>query len=60
MLTNVSFSVFAGDTKGIIVNGNGNENSSYEGKFQFDFHQGKWNVVRVSGEFESSEFKLTK
>lgn len=40
MLTNVSFTVFAGDTKGIIVNGvtsdqsNKNKNLIYEGKFQ--------------------------
>ena len=37
-----------------------NENSSYQGKFQWIFNQGKWNVVQVSGEFESSEFELTK
>ena len=66
MLTNVSFSVFAGDTKGIIVNGvtsdqsNKNKNLIYEGKFQWIFYQGKWNVVWVRREFKSSEFELTK
>ena len=37
-----------------------NKNLSYQGKFQWIFDQGKWNVVRVSGEFKLSEFELTK
>ena len=37
-----------------------NKNLSYWGKFQWIFDQGKWNVVRVSGEFKLSEFELTK
>ena len=37
-----------------------NKNLSYRGKFQWIFDQGKWNVVRVSGEFKLSEFELTK
>ena len=31
-------------------------NSSYRGKFQENFDQGKENLVRVSGEFELSRF----
>ena len=34
------------------------ENSSYRGKFEWNFDQRKWNLVRVSGEFELSEFEL--
>ena len=37
-----------------------NKNLSYWGKFQWIFDQGKWNVVRVSGEFKLSEFELIK
>ena len=37
-----------------------NQNSSYRGKFQWIFDQGKENLVRVSGEFELSEFELTE
>ena len=33
-------------------------NSSYGGKFQWNFFQGKGNLVRVSGEFEWFEFEL--
>ena len=35
------------------------ENSSYRGKFQWNFDQGKEKLVRVSGESESSEFELS-
>ena len=35
-------------------------NSNYEGKFQRNFDQGKGNLVRVSGEFELSEFELSR
>ena len=31
-----------------------------EGKFQWHFDQGNVNLLRVSGEFELSEFELTK
>ena len=37
-----------------------NQNSSYRGKFQWIFDQGKENLVRVSGEFELSEFEFTE
>ena len=33
-----------------------NQNSSYQGKFQWIFDLGKWNLVQVSGEFELTEF----
>ena len=33
-------------------------NSSYRSKFQWNFDQGKGNLVWVSGEFELSEFEL--
>ena len=37
-----------------------NQNSSYWGKFQWNFDQGKGNLDRVSSEeFELSEFELT-
>ena len=35
-------------------------NSSYWGKFQWNFDQGKGNLVRVSREFELSEFALSR
>ena len=35
-------------------------NSSSQGKFQWNFDQGKENSVRVSGEFELSEFELSR
>ena len=35
------------------------ENSSYRGKFQWNFDQGKEKLVRVSGESESPEFELS-
>ena len=35
-------------------------NSSYRGKFQGSFYQGKGNLVRVSGEFELSRFYCNK
>ena len=35
-------------------------NSNYQGKFQRNFDQGKGNLVRVSGEFELSEFELSR
>ena len=35
-------------------------NSSYRGKFQWYFDQGKGNLVRVSGEFELSEFEFSR
>ena len=35
-------------------------NLSYRGKFQWNFDQGKGNLVWVSGEFELSEFKLSR
>ena len=34
-------------------------NLSYQGKFQWNFDQGKGNLVRASGEFELSEFYCT-
>ena len=34
--------------------------SSYQGKFLWIFDQGKWNLVRVGGELELSEFELTE
>ncbi len=37
-----------------------NRNSSYRGKFDPNFVQGKRNLVRVSGVFELSEFELTE
>ena len=37
-----------------------NQNSSYRGKFQGNFDQGKVNLVRVSQEFELSKFELTE
>ena len=38
-----------------------NRNSSYWGKFQWNFDQGKGNLDRVSSEeFEFSEFELTE
>ncbi len=37
-----------------------NQNSSYRGKFDPTFDQGKQNLVRVSREFKLSEFGLTK
>ena len=37
-----------------------NQNSSYRGKDQWIFGQWKWNLVRVSGEFESTELEWTK
>ncbi len=37
-----------------------NRNSSYRGKFDPNFDQGKRNLVRVSGVFELSEFELTE
>ncbi len=37
-----------------------NRNSSYRGKFDPSFDQGKRNLVRVSGVFELSEFELTE
>ena len=37
-----------------------NQNSSYWGRFQWNFDQGKGNLVRVSGKVELSEFKLTE
>ena len=35
------------------------QNLSYQGKFQWNFDQGKGNLVQVSGELELSEFELT-
>ena len=35
-------------------------NSSYRCKFQRNFDQGKGNLVRVRGEFELSEFELSR
>ena len=35
-------------------------NLSYCSKFQWNFDQGKGNIVRVSGEFEWPEFKLSR
>ena len=35
-------------------------NSSYRGKFQWNFDQGKGNLVQVSREFELSEFELSR
>ena len=35
-------------------------NSSYWGKFQWNFDQGKGNLVQVSRKFELSEFKLSR
>ena len=35
-------------------------NSSYRAKFQWNFDQGKGNLVRVSREFELSEFALSR
>ena len=35
-------------------------NSNCQGKFQRNFDQGKGNLVRVSGEFELSEFELSR
>ena len=35
-------------------------NSSYRGKFQWNFDQGKGNLVLVSGEFELSDFELSR
>lgn len=37
-----------------------NRNSSYRGKFDPNFDQGKRDFVRVSWVFELSEFKLTE
>ena len=37
-----------------------NQNSSYWGRFLWNFDQGKGNLVRVSGKFELSEFKLSE
>ena len=34
-------------------------NLSYQGKFQWNFDQGKGNLVRANGEFELSEFYCT-
>ena len=36
------------------------KNSSYRGKFQWNFDQGKGNLVRVSREFELTELELTE
>ena len=36
------------------------QNLSCQGKFQWNFDQGKGNLVQVSGELELSEFELTK
>ena len=36
------------------------QNSSYQGKFQWNFDQGKGNLVWVSRELKLSEFELTK
>ena len=33
--------------------------TSYSGNFQWYFDQGKWNLLRVSGEFELAEFELS-
>ena len=35
-------------------------NLNYRGKFQWNFDQGKGNLVRVGREFESSEFELSR
>ena len=37
-----------------------NQNSSYRGKFNWNVDQGKGNLVRISEEFELSEFELTE
>ena len=37
-----------------------NQNSSYRAKFQWNFDQGEVTLVRVSEEFELSEFKSAK
>ena len=37
-----------------------NQNSSYWAKFQWNFDQGEVTLVRVSKEFELSEFKSAK
>ena len=42
------------------VNFSDDLNSSYRGKFQWRFDQGKGVLVRVSGEFELSEFEITE
>ena len=57
----VTFSMFyrlhdTGDAIGMgVVVSFKNQNSGYRGKFQWNFDQGKRNLVRISGEFELSE-----